>query len=292
MIRRRPSTTVVSFARACMLSWVRALARAFLARVIDFSLTWVSTRARRFSTSSRAYQTSSGVFSANSAMLVRYERHSGEHHDPPFGVGEADVAPGDGQARREPLDVPLEGAGQGLVEVVEVEHEAAVGRGEDAEVGQVGVAAELRPQPRVRRRGQVGRHGQGSAAEERERRDEHPAVADGEQLGDPRAALADDQPDGVTVRGVAQVGVALERRLLARRLARLAPFCRRGVEHAAPPPLVGRRVRPGSRAGQPSAASSASSASMTSDAGMRMLATSSPPPRRTAATNGAAQLFS
>ncbi|MEZ5298679.1 MAG: hypothetical protein R2697_21080 [Ilumatobacteraceae bacterium] len=47
----------------------------------------------------------------------------------------------------EPLDVPFERAGERLVEVVEVEHQPAVGAVEEPEVGQVGVTAEFDPQP-------------------------------------------------------------------------------------------------------------------------------------------------
>ena len=49
----------------------------------------------------------------------------------------------DHQACREPLHVPLEGAGQRLVEVVHVDDEPTVGCGEGTEVGDVRVAAEL-----------------------------------------------------------------------------------------------------------------------------------------------------
>jgi hypothetical protein len=41
--------------------------------------------------------------------------------------GEAVVAAGHDQAGGQPLDVPFEGARQGLVEVVEVEDQAALG---------------------------------------------------------------------------------------------------------------------------------------------------------------------
>src|SRR4051794_20481236 len=66
-----------------------------------------------------------------------------------------------------------------LVEVVDVEDELALGRGEAAEVRHVGVAAELRVQAGHRRVGEVRSHDGGRPAEERERRLEHPPVADG-----------------------------------------------------------------------------------------------------------------
>ena len=47
------------------------------------------------------------------------------------------VASGDHEARRHPFHVVLERPWKRLVEVIEVKHEAALGRGERAEVGQV-----------------------------------------------------------------------------------------------------------------------------------------------------------
>ena len=65
-------------------------------------------------------------------------------------VVEAAVATGDGEARGEPLHVPLERAGMRLVEVVDAEDEPPVGRGERPEVRQVRIAAELTRQTRPR----------------------------------------------------------------------------------------------------------------------------------------------
>ena len=53
------------------------------------------------------------------------------------------VPAGDGHARRESLDIPFERTRVCLVEVVEVEHESAVGPIEETEVRQMSVAAEL-----------------------------------------------------------------------------------------------------------------------------------------------------
>ena len=57
--------------------------------------------------------------------------------------GEAVVARGDQHAHGQALDVPLPRSRQRLVEVVEVEHQPPLGRGEHAEVRQVRVAAAL-----------------------------------------------------------------------------------------------------------------------------------------------------
>src|SRR5689334_8766013 len=84
---------------------------------------------------------------------------------------------------RIPSQVPFERPRQRLVEVVDAEHQPAVGSGEDAEVGQVRVAAELRVEPGAWPVGQIGRHDEGGSAEERERRDQHPPVPDWNELG-------------------------------------------------------------------------------------------------------------
>ena len=115
----------------------------------------------------------------------------------PLLLVEAAVAAGDGEARDEPLQVPLERAGQRLVEVVEAEDQAPVGRREGAEVGQVRVAAELRVQPRAGAAGEVGRHQVGGAAIEGERRDEHAAVADRDELRHARRRLLHEQLDRI-----------------------------------------------------------------------------------------------
>ena len=70
-----------------------------------------------------------------------------EHDLATFLSGEPVVPAGHGQAGRQPLDVPLERAGQGLVEVVDIEDQPPRGRGERPEIGQVRVTAQLHPQP-------------------------------------------------------------------------------------------------------------------------------------------------
>ena len=71
-------------------------------------------------------------------------------------VGEAPLAARHLEARREALQVPLERAGERLVEVVQVEDEVALGRGEATEVREVRVTAELRRQVGARGARDVG----------------------------------------------------------------------------------------------------------------------------------------
>ena len=95
----------------------------------------------------RAYQTSSTLCSAYSAIARQYAR-SGAAGGPLGGGGiGTEPAGGDGDAGGEAGDVPLERSRDRLVEVVDVEHEVAFGRREAAEVEQVGVAAQLHAQP-------------------------------------------------------------------------------------------------------------------------------------------------
>lgn len=84
-------------------------------------------------------------------------------------VAVAVVTGGHRDAGGEPLDVPFEGSGVGLVEIVEVEEQGAFGRGEHAEVQEVRVPAQLDGQAGLRLGGQVGGHDGGRAAQEGER---------------------------------------------------------------------------------------------------------------------------
>ena len=148
--------------------------------------------------------------------------HAGRHDPPPAICREPDVAAGDLGAGRHPLDVPLPRAGQRLVEVVRAEHEPAVRSCESAEVRDVGVAAGLHDDARIRRRREVGRHDGSRAAVERERRDEHPPVADRDELLHARGRLGREHRDGIgPVRRRRPVAVSRPGRTPARRSATL-----------------------------------------------------------------------
>jgi len=119
---------------------------------------------------------------------------------PAIGV-EAAVASGDGEAGDQPFEVPLERPRQGLVEVVDAEHQSPVGGGEHAEVRQVRVTAQLDLEAGVRPLGEIGGHQQRGAPEERERRDEHAPVADRDQLRQPCPGLRLEQIDRIAAVG-------------------------------------------------------------------------------------------
>ena len=78
---------------------------------------------------------------------LRYDAPTAQVDRLPLRVVEPAVPAGDREAGHQPLDVPLERAGQRLVEVVEAEDEPPVGRRERPEVRQVRVAAQLRRSP-------------------------------------------------------------------------------------------------------------------------------------------------
>ncbi|MNZ28203.1 hypothetical protein D3C78_454290 [compost metagenome] len=122
--------------------------------------------------------------------------------------GQAIVTPGDHEAGGQALDVPLPGRGEGLVEVVDVEHQVALGGGEETEVEQVAVAAGLHADAGAGHGRQVVGHQAGRAAQEGEGAAQHAPVADRHQLlqavlvglledGDGVAALGRRLPGGM-----------------------------------------------------------------------------------------------
>ena len=131
-----------------------------------------------------------------------------EHRRPPVCDREVAVATRDLEACRKALHVPLQRPRQRLVEVVDVEHEGALGGSKAAEVGEMGVAAQLDLQTRARRGREIGGHDRRRAPVERERRREHPAVADRQELRHARDALLLEDPHRFPVRGRRKCSVA------------------------------------------------------------------------------------
>jgi hypothetical protein len=141
-----------------------------------------------------------------------------------------ELAARDHEARREPLDVPLPRTARRLIEVVDVEHQLAIGRSEAAEVRQMRIAAQLHRDAGTRRRRQISRHQLGRTAKERERRRQHPAMTDRHQLRfslrgllqqdlDRRSPLARRLPLGVSApRCPCARGLAVGRTLGHRRM--------------------------------------------------------------------------
>ncbi len=101
------------------------------------------------------------------------------------------------QAGGQPVHVPLEGAGQGLVEVAQVEGEVAFGRGPQAEVEDVGVAAQLHLDAAVGTRAEVGGHHRGRSPVVVPGRQGHPPVAQGEEAGVADVLLVEDRLERV-----------------------------------------------------------------------------------------------
>ncbi len=152
--------------------------------------------------------------------------------------------------------VPLEGPGQGLVEVAQVEVEVALGRGPQAEVQDVGVTAELDLDAAVRPGGEVGRHDGGGAAVEVPRRKGHALMPEPGELGEPDVVLRQERVHGIVPAGpfvpVTQVSPGGQYPGLPTHFAALGlrgrevvfggNCCRHGVDlglaHGVPPPLV------------------------------------------------------
>ena len=159
-------------------------------------------RSRTSSELSREYQTCSMPSSANSRIACRYAAHAECTTVRAVTLVEAPVPARDLEARGQPLDVPLPGSRNRLVEVVEVEHQVPLGRGVAAEVRQVRVPAQLDLDPGRGRRGEVRGHHRGAAPEEGERGGEHPPVPQRDQLLDPsRRCRRSAAPPGRSDRG-------------------------------------------------------------------------------------------
>ena len=130
-----------------MLSFVRAFAaaastlRLLLGTLLPDALLDVAT-------SSRAYHTCMFGIAASFRIPLAVLAHDAEHDLLTLRLREVAVAAADLEARGEALHIPLERAGQRLVEVVEVEDEIPLGRRVAADVGEVRVAAELRLEAR------------------------------------------------------------------------------------------------------------------------------------------------
>jgi hypothetical protein len=101
------------------------------------------------------------------------------------------------QAGRQPLDVPLERPGQRFVEIVDVEDQPPLRRGERPEIGQVRIPAQLHLKPRGRRAGQIRRHRQRRPPVKRERRHQHPPMPHRHQLRHTALGLPQQQPHRV-----------------------------------------------------------------------------------------------
>src|SRR5271157_6230925 len=126
MIRRRPSTTVVSLPSAFMLSRVWALASSFSVSLNLFAFIWDRNWPMACSISRCAYHTSRNGCSAKLRIAVRYAPAAART------ILRRALAPNPlsparhRQARCQPLDIPLERARQGLIEVVDVEDQVAL----------------------------------------------------------------------------------------------------------------------------------------------------------------------
>jgi hypothetical protein len=149
---------------------------------------------------------------------------------------------GNGGAGRQALEVPLPGAGKDLVEVVDGEHQVAFGRAENAEVGDMHVAAGVHLQAGHGRRSEVRRHHRGRAAQEGERRGQHPREAHWHELLGTSEVLRLENRNGIGAIGaLAKVGVALARHHLAQALAGCLAFAHRPSRRGEPAKgLVGR----------------------------------------------------
>ena len=161
--------------------------------------------------------------------LVAVGADAGDHRVVALLLGAAVLAPRDPDAGHEPAQVPLPRAGVRLVEVVEVDDQLALGRGVEAEVAEVGVAAGDGHDPGRRQPGDVGGHDDRGAAQEAVRRGDHPRDPDRHELGHAAAVRLLEQGDRVgPVRRRAPVPQAAPRDVVAQRLAHRVALVARG----------------------------------------------------------------
>ena len=131
----------------------------------------------------------------------------------------------DRKARRHALHVVLEWPRKRLVEVVQSEQQRSFGRRERTEVREVRVAAQLHVQAGSRRVLEIRRHDLRRAPIERERRDQHPPMTDGYEVGLPSGVLLLEQCDRIgTIGSRRPSGVHRRRHLLTRSLPSRASF--------------------------------------------------------------------
>lgn len=127
VMRRLPSTTVVSLLNACTVSRVRAVVSAWniLSRALLPSDSGMSPRS--CSVSAWVYQTSRLPVPAKPRIASRYARTVPRTTLRRCLAEKSLARPHDHETGREPFDVPLPGAGQRLVEVVDVEDQMPFG---------------------------------------------------------------------------------------------------------------------------------------------------------------------
>jgi len=156
----------------------------------------------------------------------------------------AHEAHGHGGAGCQALEVPLPGAGEDLVEVVDGEHQVALGRAEDAEVRDMHVATRVHLQAGHRRRGEVGGHHRGRAAQEGEGRGQHSREAHRHELLGTAEVLRLEDRNGIgPIGALAKKGVALARHRLAQALAGRLAFAHRPSRRGEPVERLSRRGR-------------------------------------------------
>ena len=116
-------------------------------------------------------------------MLLRYVAHGRTRGVAALSVRKAARTGRDRDARCQALDIPLEGPGKRLVEVVEIEDEFPVGRVIPTKIAQVCVAAEFDPEVRSGSAGEIAGHDRGGAAQEGERGTTHSSIPEGDEVG-------------------------------------------------------------------------------------------------------------
>ena len=129
----------------------------------------------------------------------------------------------------EALDVPLERAGEGFIEVTQVERQVPLRCSPEAEVQDVRIAAELHDQPAVGLRCEVTSHDRRGAPVVVPGRGRHALVPDRNEFADPDVVLGQDRLQRVMpALGLIPVPQRAPLHAFAAGLARCSPFPARG----------------------------------------------------------------
>ena len=112
-------------------------------------------------------------------------------------LGHSAFASGEDQAGGEAFEIPFPRTGDGLVEIIYVHDDVTVRRPVQAEVRRMRVTAQLRCQSGDRSSGEVGSHQTGGAAEEGERRGDHPTDPQWDEMCQPALVVGLDEVEHI-----------------------------------------------------------------------------------------------
>ena len=159
----------------------------------------------------REYHASSTPVFSRFLIDSRYEVGGLDRHFACLIVLETAPSGCDDEARGEPLQIPFEWCGQGLVEIVDIEDESSLRRGEAAEIHQMTIAARLNDYSAGWRAREVVRLYCGRASKVCKRGLSHPPVPNRDQILEPVFVLSFDHCDDISLVALPEHDLAMRR---------------------------------------------------------------------------------